>query len=344
MRVLVTGGTGFVGSHTVAALVAAGHEVRLLVRSPERIGPALGPHRVADRVDHRVGDVTDPESVERALPGCEAVLHAAAVYDLDARAHRATARTNLAGARNVLRAAVAHGCDPVIHVSSTLALLRRGATVTPDSELTTVRGVYIRSKAESEAVARQLQAGGAPVVIVQPGAVLGPDDPGLSDQLRRLRDILRGFYAMWPSGGYHGVDVRDVAKLHAAVLAPGAGPRRFLVPGHFIDGHTLFGTLREVTGRQLPHLVVPAGAILPVAAVASAAQRVLPFHIPAEYEGAVIARSATRCDDSRAQSELGIQPRPFQETCRDAVRWLHRAGHISAKLAGAAAAPTTGAS
>ena len=69
MRVLVTGGTGFVGSHTVAALCRAGHTVRLLVRRPERIAPALEPHGISDAVEHVVGDATDPASVARANDG-----------------------------------------------------------------------------------------------------------------------------------------------------------------------------------------------------------------------------------------------------------------------------------
>jgi dihydroflavonol-4-reductase len=334
VRVLVTGGTGFVGSHTVAALVAEGHEIRLLVRSPNRIEPALRPLGVTEGVDHMVGDVTDVSSVERALAGCDAVVHAAAVYDLDARADGAIARTNVAGAETVLRAAVERGCDPVVHVSSYVALLRQRATVTPDSPLSDARTVYIRAKAASEAVARQLQQDGAPVVIVQPGAVLGPDDPHLGDGLHRLRDILRGRYPMWPSGGSHVVDVREVARVHAAVLAPGAGPRRYLVPGHFVDGHTMFATLHAVTGRRLPHVVLPAAMMLPIARAATAAQRVTPFHIPAEYEGVLITSYDTRCDDSRARNELGIQPRPLEETYRDTVRWLYHAGHLTARQAG----------
>ena len=84
MRVMVTGATGFLGSHAVKALTDAGHDVRLLVRSPARIAPALAPHGI-NHVDHVVGDVTDVASVERALEGCDAVLHAANVYTLDPR-------------------------------------------------------------------------------------------------------------------------------------------------------------------------------------------------------------------------------------------------------------------
>lgn len=151
MRVLVTGGTGFVGSHTVAALRSAGHEVRLLVRKPERIGAALEPLGIAEPIDHVVGDVTDPESVNQALAGCDAVVHAAAVYNLDSRAAKVTKATNVPGTRVVLDAAVAQGCDPVVYVSTTLTLLRRGATVGPDSPLSTVNGAYIGSEDRSRA-------------------------------------------------------------------------------------------------------------------------------------------------------------------------------------------------
>ncbi|GAA4244460.1 NAD-dependent epimerase/dehydratase family protein [Dactylosporangium darangshiense] len=334
MRVLVTGGTGFVGAHSAAALIAAGHDVRLLVRSPDRIGPALRPLGVSTAVDHTVGDVTDLDSVERALRGCDAVLHAAAVYSLDARARPAIARTNAAGAETVLRAAVDAGCDPVVHVSSTAALLRRRATVTADSPLSSTPGPYIRSKAASEAVARRLQDAGAPLVIVQPGAVLGPDDPYCGDQARRLRDILRGRYPVWPSGGLQVVDVRDVARVHAAVITPRSGPRRYLVPGHFVDGDTMFATLRALTGRRLPSLIVSSAAMLPLSWTMSTLQRVTPFHLPVDHEGVVFVHSDTRCDDSRARGELGIQPRPLSDTYRDTIRWLHRTGRLTARQAG----------
>src|SRR5438093_1733643 len=84
MRVLVTGGTGYVGSHAVAALVRSGHEVRLLVRSPERVATSLDPLGVS-APDVAVGDVTDAGSIDAALTGCDAAVHAASVYSLDPR-------------------------------------------------------------------------------------------------------------------------------------------------------------------------------------------------------------------------------------------------------------------
>lgn len=336
MRVAVTGATGFVGAHTTRALVRHGHEVRALVRDGERLVRAAADLGI-DAPEAVVGDMADPRAVDELLAGCDAVVHAAAIYSMDSRRWAETRRTNAAAARNVLGAATRSGCDPIIHISSTVALLRRGATVTPDSPLSQSPGVYIQSKVESDRVARALQDEGAPVVIVAPGGVYGPHDPHLSEAMRQLRDLLRGLYPLWPTGGFFGVDVRDIAQVNAAALKPGLGPRRFIVPGHHLDDSNYFGAVRSATGRRLAHLNVPARMMLPVTRVVAAAQRVMPFHIPAEYEGALIIAHDTRMDASRTERELGVTATDVTQTMTDAIRWLHTAGHISARQAGLAA-------
>ena len=177
MKVLVTGGTGFVGSHSVAALLSQGHQVRLLVRSPDQVARSLSPLGAAD-VESVLGDVTAPQSVKEAMTGCDAVLHAAAVYSIDPRAASRIRETNVRAAENVLGTAVRRGLDPVVHVSSYVALLPpQGAVLTPDSPVKRPRGTYSRSKAESERIARGYQEQGGPVVIVYPGGVIGPRRP-----------------------------------------------------------------------------------------------------------------------------------------------------------------------
>ena len=333
MLILVTGGTGFVGSHCVAALAAQGHQVRLLVRSPARIAPALTPLGVTD-VEHVQADVTDVDGVAKAIDGCEAVVHAAAVFSLDSRSYRETARTNVAGARTVLDAAVAQRCDPIVHISSTAALLRRQSTVTADAPVSSVRGKYIRSKVDSELIARDLQEQDQPVVTIYPGGVYGPHDPHLSDNMRRLRDVVRGLYPMFPTGGFHAVDVRDVAAVVAAAFAPGRGPRRYVVPGSYVDTPAMIGTLRRITGRRLPYVQIPATAMLPASWLVTAVQRVVPLHIPAEHEGVVFLRERTRFDDSATREELGVTPRSLEQTFTDSVRWLREAGHLTPRQAG----------
>jgi nucleoside-diphosphate-sugar epimerase len=141
LLVLVTGGTGYVGSHSVAALVKAGHRIRVLARSPEKIPAALDPLGV-NGVEKAIGDVTEPAAVERALEGCDAVLHAASVFSLDARKADEMNRVNVRGTEIVLGTAHRLGLDPIVYVSSELALLPPAGreVLTPDSPVNGHRG------------------------------------------------------------------------------------------------------------------------------------------------------------------------------------------------------------
>lgn len=328
MRVLVTGGTGFVGSHAVVALLRAGHDVRLLVRRPDRVHVTFGPHGIS--VDDVVtGDVLDAVAVAEAVQGCHAVVHAAAIFSFDVRRAEAMATTNARATRVVLDAAVAWGCDPVVHVSSTVALTRREGSG-PDLPLGDLPFPYSRSKIESEVHARRLQASGHPVVIVHPGAVHGPLDPYTGEQARRLAWVVRGRFPLWASGGMQVVDVRDVAAVLAAVMEPGHGPRRYVVPGLHADGAAYYSAVERAIGRRRPHLDIPA-ALLPVAlGPVAALNRVLPdrWRYPADREAGAVIACDTRVDDTPARTELGVVPRPWQETVDDMVEWMVDAGHL----------------
>jgi dihydroflavonol-4-reductase len=336
MRVLVTGGTGYVGSHTVAALRAQGHEVRLLVRDPRRVSAALTPLGVpAADLGTVVGELTDPAAGHPAVRGCEAVVHAGSVFSLDSRDARRIREVNVRGTALVLGAAHRAGLDPIVYVSSVVALLQpNGQSLTPDSPTGHPPGPYLGSKAEAERVARRHQEAGAPVVITYPGVVYGPHDPHLGDGLRRLRNVLKGRYPIVPSGGCPIVDVRDVAKVHAAVLEPGRGPRRYLASGTFMRPADLVAGIAAVTGRRLPTITMPARMMLPVARVVQLVQLATPVHIPVEFEAIYFCRCANRCDDTKARQELGVVPRDLLVTLADSVRWLVQQGHIAAREAG----------
>ncbi|HEX2418784.1 MAG TPA: NAD-dependent epimerase/dehydratase family protein [Micromonosporaceae bacterium] len=337
MKILLTGGTGFVGGHAAAAITRAGHDLRLLVRRPEQVPASLNPLGVSVS-DVVTGDVLDEAAVSRALDGCDAVVHAAAVFSLDPRDAEKIRRTNVRATELLLRGAAERGLDPIVHVSSTVTLTRYGGSG-PDLPLGDITLPYTQSKIDSEKIARELQAEGHPVVSVYPGGVFGPHDPYRGDQNERLRWVLLGRFPMWPKGRQHVVDVRDTAEVLAAVLKPGLGARRYVVPGHHVDAEDVYGTLAKVTGRRYPHLVLPGSVMGPFTRGFDALQRRLPsgWRIPADHEGVELIRRDTKLDDMPAQFELGIKPRTLEETFRDTTLWMVESGRLPARYAGRAA-------
>lgn len=330
MRVLVTGGTGYVGAHTVRALVDAGHEIRLLVRSPDRIPPALDPLGVPPP-PFVVGDVTDAGDVRRALEGCEAVVHAANVYALDGRRAQEMASVNPRSTELVLDTAHRLGLDPIVHVSSYVALLPPpdGRSLTGDSPLGAPAGPYARSKAAAETVARRLQEAGAPVVITRPGAVWGPHDPHLGETAQVAVMILRGRLPLLPPGPMAVVDVRDVAAAHAALIQPNRGPRSYMLVSEDVQFADLVRILRRATGRRLPGVVLP----YPVARRILGGRRV-----PGSMEGPWFSLQRARCDSTDAQRDLGVTFRPAAQSLEDTVLWLAQQGHLGPRQIGDLAA------
>ncbi|MFE0025273.1 SDR family NAD(P)-dependent oxidoreductase [Amycolatopsis sp. NPDC059021] len=338
MDISVTGGTGFLGAHSVAELLRRGHRVRVLARDPDRLRPALEPFGVdSGRVDVVAGDVLDESAVARLVRGADAVLHAASVYSFDSRRRAEMRRTNERGTEVVLEAARAAGAGRIVHVSTVGALYPSvAATIGPESPVAAPRETYLATKAAADRVARRHAADGAPVVISYPSALIGPDDPYVGDQNARLRNVLRGLMPFWPLGGLPIGDVRDTAVLHANLLTgPVAGARVF-GPGHWVPTPRYLSVLREVTGRALPALFLPPRAMVPVGRFADLAQRVWPWTIPAEYGAIHVCAVAVPVDGDPAVTG-GVVARPLSRTVRDTVAWLHRRGLLTDRQAGAAA-------
>jgi dihydroflavonol-4-reductase len=328
MKVLITGATGFVGSHAAEALTRAGHVIRALVRSPEKAERVLGARGVA--FEGVAGDMTDAAAVERALAGCDAVVHAAATMYGD----EAVLRANLAGVRHVLGGAAARRLDPIVYVSSIAALFPPpGSLLRPGDPVTGLPTTYGRSKAEGERFARELQARGAPVVTLYPAGVYGPDDPGPGETLKGLRDALR-FGWLRTSGGVSIVDVRDLAHIVVAVLQPGKGPRRYMAAGHFLTWAQKADLCERLTGVRTRRIPAPAPLLRGAGRLLDALKQLVPFDYPLTHEAALMMTRMTPCDSRATCEDLGLGFRPCEATLADAIGWLYRAGELDARRAG----------
>ena len=339
MKIMVTGGTGFVGSHAVAALSRAGHALRLLVRSPEKVDRALGPLGTPE-VELVDGDVCDAGAVARALEGCDAVLHAANVYTFDPSRAAEMLRVNVDGTRLVLAQALAAGCDPVVHVSSVVAIFPGPDPMPEDPEVGAgCPGPYVQSKIAAERVARQHQAAGAPVVITYPGVVVGPHDPGPGEMVNVMRGVLANLYCFRaPELGLLLADVEWLARAHAGLFQRCLGPRRATMGGQYVPFDEVLAAFRAVTGRRLPALLPSppfvARGLEIVLRVIEEATGARPPWTSEQLWGAQVWRPT----HDRLARELAGEPPPFVETLRGALTWAVEVGHVSAESAGLAAA------
>ena len=323
MRVLVTGGTGFVGGWTAKVMADAGHSIRFLVRNPARLQTSVAKLGV-DVSDYAVGDITDRVSVRDALQGCDAVVHAAALVATDPRQTAEMLTTNMQGAQNVLGQSVELGLDPIIHVSSFTALFRPDLEMLA-ADLPVVGGAdgYGTSKAQVEIYARGLQDAGAPVNISYPGMVLGPP---VGDQYGEAGEGVRAALVMHTIPGRSAawliVDVRDVAALHAALLEPGRGPRRYMAGGHRVPASELARILGESGDTTMVSVPIPDIALRVAGAVLDRAGRFLPFDTPFTSAGMQYYTQMPASDDSPSERELGITYRDPSETVADTIAAL----------------------
>jgi nucleoside-diphosphate-sugar epimerase len=179
-----------------------------------------------------------------------------------------------------------------------------------------------------------MQDAGQAVVSVSPGGIYGGEDPRFGEQYRFVHDLLKRRLPVLPRGGFHAVDVGDAVATVAGVLEPGRGPRRYIVPGHHLAPIDVVRKLSTITGRPLPAAAAPARILLPAARLADLAQRHLSARLPVNAEGLYITACNLDYDDSRARSELGVEPQPFEWTLAEMVSRLLVEGRIKAREAG----------
>ena len=329
MRVLITGGTGFVGRATVRALVEAGHDVRVLARDEGRAREAFG----TDRVEVRGGDPSDTAAVAAALEGRDALVQAAAAYRYD-RAAEAESAANAALAASTLGAARRAGVR-VVDVSSQVVFALGLDTIDPTTPMVRPtdpgwRDPYLRSKVLAEEAARSLENDGLDRVTVHPALVIGPDDPGPGTSGQLLVRVMKG--TALPDFRIALVDVRDVASTIVAALGAPRGAH-FLVTEGVYRYRDLAARIDALTGRHLRRTFLPPRVMRGVARLNDLAGGRLVDLVPAGSLDYLLG-NARVVDTSRTTGELGIAFRPIDETLTDMIRWWLDHRVIEPKLAG----------
>ncbi len=312
MRVLVTGGTGFLGSHVVRGLLARGHEVRALCRPGRPRGTLEQPG-----VEPMSGDLCDEASLRHACRGVQGVVHCAVRSGFWRRQDAQQRLVIVEGTAAVLRAAHAAAVRRIVHVSTISAIgATRDGTILDEAARwpgTDLGLNYVRAKREAEERALAAARGGVPVVVVNPGALMGPrlDGAPLPWHLRRIADG-KGRWA--PQGGTSLVDVEDVAHGVLAALERGRVGERYILGGHNLAWRGLHAAVARHLGRPVAVREIPAPVRHTLLAGATLLDLVRLSRPPFTPEFFRLWGWYAWVDSGKATRELGYVFRPLEET------------------------------
>jgi dihydroflavonol-4-reductase len=333
-RILVTGGTGFLGSALVPVLVAQGHKLRLLTRGVKLPAAAAGAEVIQ-------GSLADTTILRRALKGVEVVYHLAGQVDFSPGNPTALFDLHVQGTRSLLELCEGAGIERLVLASTSgtigISTTAREATEADDYPLTIAAGwpYYLSKIYQEKLVLRWHRERGLPVVILNPSLLLGPGDERLSSTHVVLKFMERRLPAM-PGGGISFVDVRDAAAAFAAALTAGRLGERHLLGGANMAFGDFFARLSRITGVQAPRLRLPAAANMMGARLLERFHRWRDSEPPISAHEVEMGEHFFYVDSSRAQAELGFSPRDPQETLRDTVRDLRARLRGGVEAAGAA--------
>jgi dihydroflavonol-4-reductase len=317
---LVTGASGFIGSAVARALHDAGFSVRAFVRSTS---PRVN---LSEVYQLATGDVTDRDSLRKAMRGARYVFHVAAEYRLWTPDPAKMLRTNVDGARIVMEEALRAGVERVVHTSSvaTLAPDRAGLCDETRRMASDARiGVYKRSKILGERLVEEMVARDRlPAVIVNPTAPLGPGDLRPTPTGRIILEALRGNMPAFVDTGLDLVHVDDVARGHLLALQKGAVGERYILGGDNVDLASILREIARLTGGRPPRLKLPRAPLAPVALLNELLARITGKEPFLNREGLRLAATPMFFDDSKARRELGYESRPHSDTLADAIVWF----------------------
>lgn len=326
MRVLVTGATGFIGSHVAAALVRRGDQVRVLRRKESRT-------IALDELDveHRYGDVLDREAVTAAVHGCDLVFHVAAVASYWRARREDVYRVNVQGTRVVLDACLAAGVDRMVHTSSVAALGiprdEKPADETQELDRNAERWPYAHSKHLAEQEVRAAVAQGLSAVIVNPAVVIGPGDHNLISGSMIVEMAKRPLPAA-PPGGASMADIDAVVQGHLAAAERGRTGERYILGGENLTYREITAIIAQIVGRPAPRWTIPAWVLPPAATALDIINRFVARPI-ASGDQVRLAAHNVFFDSGKAIRELDYRVLPFRDAAARAYQWYAERGYLT---------------
>ena len=328
MKVLVTGATGFVGSHVAQLLCAQGADVRVLVRATSRT------ENLADLKAERItGDLRDPDSLSKAMQGCEFVFHVAADYRLWVRDPDQMYRSNVEGTQAIIRAAQKNRVRRVIYTSSVATMgfstTGRIADETSPVSLEDMVGPYKRSKFMAEQFALEAGRRGTNVVVVNPTTPIGDQDIKPTPTGRIILDFLKRKFPAYVDTGLNIVDVKDVARGHLLAMEKAVPGERYILGGENLTLKQILDKLSVITGLPAPSMKVPHAVALGFAVFDQFFTGIIMRKEPrATIDAVRMGRKKMFASSAKAERELGYKAGSVDDALRRAIDWFQAHSYV----------------
>ncbi|KAL2632117.1 hypothetical protein R1flu_016803 [Riccia fluitans] len=324
MKVLVTGGTGYLGGRIVLALVHASYEVRALVRKTSNVKD------IPQQVELAYGDVRDVQSLVAAFEGCDAVIHTGAMVSSWSPTPSLYYKVNVEGLENVIEALKhAPTVKKLIYTSSYFAVGPTGDQPVDESQVHPGKDFtsdYEKSKYLADIVARDAANEGVPIVMLYPGTIYGP---GKLTAGNLIADILiERFNGRIP--GYSGpgndrnpfCNVDDVAYGHLAALDRGRVGERYFLCGEALAINDVLNFAADFTETSRPRFTIPLWFLAASGHALAFFARLFKFMPVITPEAVAVMRKKWVYSSEKARQELGYESRPFKEGLAEVLVWL----------------------
>lgn len=328
---VVTGASGHIGYALIKELEAKKERFRILIRSKNKIFDGFS-------CEMAFGDVTDRESLEKAFEGADTVYHLAGVIDIGTGHEELTRQVNVQGTMNVVDACKKCGVRRLVYASSVdiLKSLPGNETMTEENCFNLDRvneGIYAQTKAEATRYVLDNMDDKFEVIVVLPGACIGPYDYKVSSAGKIVRMIMRyGIPASLGFGAYNFVDVRDVAKGMIGAAEKGGAGECYLLTGEVVTADTLIHLVAEQSGKRTPRAKLPLWVVKPLAPLAEVYYKI-------SGQAPVFTRTSIdilnrNCNFSyqKATNDFGYKPMSAKQSISDTVAWIKKTqGHAHKK-------------
>ena len=321
---LVTGGAGFIGSHLVQRLLAGGERVRVLEHPT-----AVVSHLPLERIELVRADIRNLRAVQNMMHGCDRVYHLAADPNLWRRNRCEFDEINHEGTLNVMRAALDSGVSRILYVSTESILtsdeFRGGAVESVRFREEDMIGPYCLSKFRAEQAVFQLADAGAPVIVCSPTLPIGPGDRNQTPPTRLSVAFCQGKIPAYLDCQLNLIDARDAADGLVLAMQRGRPGTRYLLGGHNYRLIEWLQVLGKIVNQPAPQWTIP----YPVALAIGWFNELWADHIShrmpmATVTGVRLTKRTMHFDPSETFAELGLKPRPVEESARDAVHWYRK--------------------